>query len=188
MCALGHNIITLDRLLREAQTDRRKSNGSGPFYRTGPTHSNKSLVGLGALLSYLGAAAGSLRFAFLVRRDARCLRLVLLGPAFASEVVTTSHAPDDFSGLAFAVLDPPQWRTWFARLTPLTGPPSDRPGKTARCGTAAQDSEPSATSVRVPTPSHAQTSDAAPRLFMQIVHPRPRHNATMGQDVTCRSG
>jgi hypothetical protein len=119
MCALGHNIITLDRLLREAQTDRRKSNGSGPFYRTGPTHSNKSLVGLGALLSYLGAAAGSLRFAFLVRRDARCLRLVLLGPAFASEVVTTSHAPDDFFGLAFNVLDPPQWRTWFERLTPL---------------------------------------------------------------------
>ena len=31
---------------------------------------------------------------------------------------TTSHAPDDFFGLAFDVLDPPQWRTWFERLTP----------------------------------------------------------------------
>jgi hypothetical protein len=84
----------------EVQSDPRKSNGSGPFYRTGPTHSNKLLVGLLALLCYLGGAAGSLRFGFLPRRVALCLRLVLLGPALASEVVTTSHAPDDFFGLA----------------------------------------------------------------------------------------
>ena len=146
-------------------------NGSGPFYRTGPTHSNKLLVGLLELPCYLGAAAGSLRFGLLLRRVALCLRLVLLGPALASEVVTTSHAPDDFFGLAFGVLDPPQWRTWFERIAPITDPPSDRPGNTARCGTAAQDPEPSATSVRIPMPSHAQTSDAAPRPFMQIVHP-----------------
>jgi len=82
-------------------------NGSGPFYRTGPTHSNKLLVGLLELPCYLGAAAGSLRFGLLLRRVALCLRLVLLGPALASEVVTTSHAPDDFFGLAFDVLDPP---------------------------------------------------------------------------------
>jgi hypothetical protein len=49
---------------------------------------------------------------------------------------------------------------------------SRRPARyTAQCGTAAQDPEPSATLVRIPMPSHAQTSDAALRPFMQIVHP-----------------
>jgi hypothetical protein len=57
-------------------------------------------VGLLALLSYLGAAAGGFCFGFLLCCVALCFRLVLLGLALASEVVVTSYCPDGLLSLA----------------------------------------------------------------------------------------
>ena len=63
------------------------------------------LVGLLAFVGYPGAAAGGLCFGFLLCRVALCFGLVLLGPALASEVISTTHSSDGFLDPSLDVLD-----------------------------------------------------------------------------------
>src|ERR1700704_1727364 len=98
---------------------------------TGRTHhSTKLLVGLLALLGDLRAAARGVGFGFLLCRVALGFGLVLLGLAFAGQVIATGQGAGSFLDFALDALNgaldgfcgsrvffvrhdliPPQWRT-----------------------------------------------------------------------------
>src|ERR1700761_7136623 len=81
------------------------STGPARVIQAGPIISNKLLVGLLARFRNLSGAAGGFRLGFLLGCVALRLALVLLGLAFAGQVIAAGECPRRLFDLALHVFD-----------------------------------------------------------------------------------